>query len=111
MIFMFECYEDVERFIGERFTQLRSENNMSARDLSLSIGQSAAYINNIENKNSLPSLKGIFYVCEHFKISLKDFFDVSVESPGAYTELAAELKGLDEEALRGLLAVVRNMKK
>jgi len=108
---VFECYEDVEKFLGKRITQLRSQNNMSARDLSLSIGQSAAYINNIENNNSLPSLKGIYYVCEFFKIPLSDFFDDSVECPGALTELVAECKGLDREALQGLLTVVRNMKK
>ena len=37
-----------EDFI-RRLVQLRMQKNVSARDMSLSIGQSAGYINNIEN--------------------------------------------------------------
>lgn len=38
-------------FISDRIAKLRTEKNISARDMSLSLGQSQSYINNIENKN------------------------------------------------------------
>ena len=46
-------YED---FFAKRLTELRLQKGVSARDMSLSIGQSASYINRIENKQMLPSM-------------------------------------------------------
>lgn len=38
-----------EEFTQSRITQLRIQKGVSARDMSLSIGQSRGYINQIEN--------------------------------------------------------------
>ena len=43
-------YED---FVPERLAKLRTQKGVSARDMSLSLGQANNYINNIENKKSL----------------------------------------------------------
>lgn len=45
-------YED---FVPERLAKLRALKGVSARDMSLSLGQANNYINNIENKKSLPA--------------------------------------------------------
>ncbi|WP_337928083.1 helix-turn-helix transcriptional regulator, partial [Anaerotignum lactatifermentans] len=50
--------EDYEKYFYERLSKLRSQKNVSARDMSLSIGQSENYINSIENKRMLPSMMG-----------------------------------------------------
>jgi len=47
--------QDEIRF-AKRLTELRQQKGVSARDMSLSIGQSENYINKIENRKSLPSL-------------------------------------------------------
>ena len=39
----------LEEKFAERLAELRIAKGVSARDMSLSIGQSAGYINNIEN--------------------------------------------------------------
>lgn len=39
-----------------RLAQLRTKKGVSARDMSLSIGQNHAYINNIESGKALPSM-------------------------------------------------------
>lgn len=39
-----------------RLVELRMSKGVSARDMSLSIGQSAGYINNIENGVNYPSM-------------------------------------------------------
>ena len=39
-----------EELLAERLAKLREEKNISAREMSLSIGQNASYINRIENK-------------------------------------------------------------
>lgn len=54
---------------------------VSARDMSLSMGQNPGYINNIESGKSMPSLSGIFYICDYLGISPKDFFDMNANNP------------------------------
>lgn len=54
-----------EKEFSLRLAQLRGEKGVSARDMSLSIGQNASYINNIENGKALPSMTGFFYICEY----------------------------------------------
>ena len=44
-------YED---FVPERLAKLRMQKGVSARDMSLSLGQANNYINNVENKKTLP---------------------------------------------------------
>lgn len=47
---------NLDDLFAERLAQLRNQKNISAREMSLSLGQAAGYINNIENKNNLPSV-------------------------------------------------------
>ena len=63
-----------EDFI-KRLTELRINKGVSARDMSLSIGQSAGYINNIENGVNLPSLLGIVFNGFCFINLIPHFFD------------------------------------
>ena len=49
---------------GKRLAQLRMNKDVSARDMSLSLGQSAGYINNVENGVNYPSMSAFFYICE-----------------------------------------------
>ena len=64
---------------------------VSARDMSLSIGQSAGYINNIENKKNLPSMAAFFYICEYLEVSPQEFFDfaTSTQADSLITEAGA----------------------
>jgi len=64
----------------KRLTQLRNKQGISARDMSLSLGQSESYINKIENGKALPSMSAFFYICDFLKIHPRDFFDESDKS-------------------------------
>ena len=44
------------------------KKGVSARDMSLSLGQANNYINNIENKKSLPAMQSFFYICEYLGV-------------------------------------------
>jgi transcriptional regulator with XRE-family HTH domain len=100
-------YDD---FTRERIARLRIQKGDSARDMSLSLGQNDAYINKIENKKALPSLTGLFYICEYLGITPKDFFDEGNDNPAILNELMGELKQLDNETLTHILALVRQKK-
>jgi len=93
----------------KRLTQLRTAKGVSARDMSLSIGQSSGYINSIENKNNLPSMTVFFYICEYLNISPKNFFDFDTSNPERLNELINNLKLLNDEQLANILAVVKNI--
>ena len=53
----------------ERLTQLRLKKGVSARDMSLSLGQSESYINRIESKKMLPSMS-VFFIYATISASL-----------------------------------------
>lgn len=99
-------YED---FLSERLTQLRNKKNVSARDMSLSIGQSVNYINSIENKKTLPSITGFFYICEYLGVTPKVFFDVDNENPEILDEVVTDLKKLDTTSLEQVAGIIKKL--
>ena len=60
-------YENENNF-SIRLAQLRNIKGVSARDMSLSLGQNPGYINNIESGKSLPSMAAFFYICKYRQI-------------------------------------------
>ncbi len=98
-----------EDFI-KRLVELRMNKGVSARDMSLSIGQSAGYINNIENGINLPSMSVFFYICEYLEITPKEFFDTEVTNPTKSRELLEVTKGLSNDKLDNLIALAKNLK-
>lgn len=98
-----------EEFTQGRSAQLRIQRNVSARDMSLSLGQNNSYINQIENRKALPSLQGLFYICEYFGITPRQFFDEGDTYPAQLAELIEDLKKLDAAALTHLSAIVKKM--
>ena len=60
---------------SKRLVELRINKGVSAHDMSLSIGQSAGYINNIENGVNFPSMAVFFYICEYLGVTPMEFFD------------------------------------
>ncbi len=99
-----------ETFIKERIAKLRTDKNISARELSLQLGQSTGYINTIENGKSLPSMSMFLYICEYFKISPKEFFDEGVEYPELIQDIVKESRKLNKQSLESLLTIIKNMK-
>lgn len=98
-----------EEFTQNRIAQLRIQRDVSARDMSLSLGQNNSYINQIENKKSLPSLQGLFYICEYFGITPQQFFDEGSQYPAELAELMDDLKKLDKKSLEHIAGLVREL--
>ena len=101
---------DVKDF-ALRLAQLREKKGVSARDMSLSMGQNPGYVNNIESGKSMPSLSGIFYICDFLDVTPSEFFDVSVANPGKITSLVKDLKLLDDDQLDAVTSVVKGFLK
>ena len=94
----------------KRLAELRQEKGVSARDMSLSIGQSASYINNIENGVNLPSMTVFFYICDYLNITPKEFFDFDTKNPIKSQEILEAVQNLNNEQLEHLLALAKGLK-
>lgn len=94
-----------------RLVELRMAKGVSAREMSLSIGQSSSYINNIENGMSFPSMTVFFYICEYLGITPQEFFDTGMTASGKLQELMAAAKSLDYKQLDNLIAIVKGLKR
>lgn len=95
---------------SQRLIELRMDRGISARDMSLSIGQSPGYINNIENGVNLPSMTLFFYICDYLGITPKEFFDIDTANPIKRNELVEVCKGLDSVQLEHLIAIAKDVK-
>lgn len=92
-----------------RLTQLRMAKGVSARDMSLSLGQSESYINKIENRRTLPSFTGFIYICDYFGLTPQEFFNKDSESPNKTKELLRELEKLSPSQTEHILQIVRDI--
>lgn len=101
----------MEEFFRQRLAQLRSQKGISARDMSLSLGQSESYINKIENGKSFPSMQVFFYICEYFNITPKDFFDVENHNPVILDELINDMKALTNNQIACIACMIKELKR
>ena len=89
-----------------RLAKLRNQKGVSAREMSLAIGQNPSYINNIESGKALPSMSGFFFICEYLGITPQEFFDTDSAAPEELRILTDKLKRLDPEQLKNITKLV-----
>ena len=95
----------------ERLSQLREAKQVSAREMSLSIGQNCSYINRIENKKAFPSMQCFFYICDYLQISPQEFFDDKSQDPHTLKELMEASKTLSPKQLELVANIVLEFQK
>ena len=97
-------YEDM---FSERLVYLREKKGISAREMSLSIGQNESYINRIENKKAFPSMQTFFYICEYLNVTPAEFFNDQCIHPQKVAEISEILTRLSEEQLNAVLGILK----
>ena len=98
-----------EKEFALRLSKLRQHRGVSARDMSLSMGQNHGYINNIETGKVMPSLTGFFYICEYLKITPSEFFDTDSGDPEQIREIVKDLKRLSPSQLASVAEIVHGL--
>lgn len=98
-----------EKSFSNRLYQLRTQKGVSARDMSLSIGQNAGYINNIENGKALPSMTSFFYICDYLKLTPMDFFNFDSSYPTEMEELFNNLNKLTPTQFKNISEIVNDL--
>ena len=100
-----------KKFVQMRIARIRNAHNVSARKVSMELGQSTEYINQIENGKALPSLEGLFNICDYFNISLGEFFDDRVEFPVEYKHIIEELNKMDSVKINQVYELLKLINK
>ncbi len=100
---------DYVNWFPKRLTELRIQKGVSARDMSLSLGQSESYVNKIENKRAMPSMTGFFYICEYLGISPNEFFNIESIAPQKEKELLNSLDKLTAQQIEHILLIIKDI--
>ena len=96
---------------SNRLSQLRMDKGVSARDMSLSIGQNPGYINNIETGKALPSMKGFFFICEYLEITPMEFFNFDTAHPKELELICKDLNKLTETQFNCIREIISDLTK
>ena len=100
-----------EKDFAIRLSRLREKKGVSARDMSLSIGQNPGYINNIATGKSKPSLDGFFFICEYLGVTPSDFFDMDSKNPTKLDAVIEDMKKLNDRQLDIVAMLIKELVK
>lgn len=100
---------DYTQWFADRLAQLRMQKHVSARDMSLSLGQSESYINKIENRRTMPSMNGFFYICEYLNVTPAEFFDAAHAAPRKTAEIAHAARRLRPTQAEHVLQIIQDL--
>ena len=62
-------------YIKQRITDLRIDKGVSEYQMSLDLGHSRSYMQNISSGRSKPSIEEFLYICDYLGTTPGDFFD------------------------------------
>ncbi len=97
-----------EDALRHRLDELRLKAGLSEYQLSLGLGLSKGYIQQISSGKALPSMKHFFDICEYFKITPAEFFDIENKDLQLTKKLADATHNLNEEQMNLLIDIARN---
>ena len=104
---------DYEKRFSDRLRFLRNRQGISAREMSIALGQNVNYVNLIENGKRTPSLRGFFALCDYLETTPEIFFagesgtDHDSTADDAPVELSAALSHLTDAQARAVLHLIQ----
>ncbi len=93
-------------FIKERIRYYRLQAKKSARNLSLELGMSSEYINQIETGRLTPSLDFLLVFCEYLNISMSEFFNEEFKYPVEYKAIMKKLNILSQDNINLVISLI-----
>lgn len=94
------------QFIRQRITELREKKGVAEYKMSLELGHSRNYIQNISNGKSKPSIEEFLYICDYLGVTPSDFFDEQNEQPILVQKVVNGVRTLSEQDLILLLSLI-----
>ncbi len=93
-------------FIRHRITELRIKKGVSEYQMSLDIGRSRSYIQNIASGRSKPSIEEFLYICEYLGVSPRAFFDESEAEPILIQKALDGMRTLSDKDILALIGLI-----
>lgn len=93
-------------YIRQRITDLRIKKGVSEYQMSLDLGHSRSYVQNIASGRSKPSIEEFLYICEYLEVTPRDFFDESATEPILIQKALEGLRHLSDKDLLSLLSLI-----
>ena len=100
-----------EKLFSKRLAEPRIQKGVSARDMSLSLGQNPGYIRMTESGSAFPAMSNFFYICEYLNVIPQEFFDFKEDHADGINALVDQLDKLDEEQIQALAAFIKTIVK
>lgn len=97
--------------IVERLSLIRTEKNLSARELGLRLGNSETYFYKIENGSIILSMPKLLEILDLFNISTEEFFYEDMQRFEKDQEILRITKSLTSEELDSLIVLLKRKNK
>lgn len=100
---------ELKSFISKKLNYFRVRKNVSAREMSLAIGQSDNYINSIENERVTPSIQMLYIICEYLEVSAEEFLRETKTKDYYLKEINKKLMEYESEQLENILLMLKSI--
>lgn len=96
-------------YVPKRLTELRLKKGVSEYKMSLDLGHTRSYMQNITSGRSKLPMEEFLYICDYFNITPKSFFDEKEEQPILLQKALDGMRGLSDRDLLILLGLIDRM--
>lgn len=93
-------------FIRHRITNLRIKKGVAEYQMSLDLGHSRNYIQNISSGKSKPSIEEFLYICEYLGVTPSDFFDEQTPEPILVQKALDGMRKLSDRDLLQMISLI-----
>ncbi len=101
-----------EEFFRDRLRFLRNERAISAREMSLALGQNETYINKIETGQRSVSMDAFFRICDFLNVSPAAFFSSQIQNTNTSDfEIISLFRKLSQSQVIHILAIISDLAK
>ena len=98
-----------EEFFRNRLRSLRNKKSVSAREMSLALGQNESYINKIETGKTSTTIASFLNICEYLSVSPADFFNDASQNSASTKELVYYFQRLSSKHSLYMLEFLKDL--
>ena len=99
-----------EEFFRDRLRFFRNQKKISAREMSLALGQNETFINKIETGRSSTTISSFLNICDYLRVSPSDFFNTEIKSSAEDAqEMMRLFRSLSPRQSKYMLELLRDL--